>query len=102
MGCGDSYLFLRVFLVTVHNPVCTDTLSLEGALYGSFLPIPSNDLFPLSPPEAYSKKSAPGAVIVRREPIVLNQGREKVVIKVTNTGDRPVQVCLSMGLLFSS
>ncbi|KAF9513034.1 hypothetical protein BS47DRAFT_1376824 [Hydnum rufescens UP504] len=69
-----------VFLVTVHDPVCTDTLSLEGALYGSFLPVPSNDIFPLSPPEAYSKKSAPGP------------SSSVVVIKVTNTGDRPIQI----------
>lgn len=85
--------------MTVHNPVCTDTLPLENALYGSFLPVPSNDLFPLSSPEAYSKKAAAGAVIVRKEPIVINQGREKITLRVTNTGDRPIQVRLMLRLL---
>ncbi|KAL7271612.1 Urease [Rhizina undulata] len=35
------------YLVTVHEPISTDDGNLEIALYGSFLPIPSNDLFPL-------------------------------------------------------
>lgn len=79
-------------MVTVHDPICSDDLTLEKALYGSFLPVPSNDLFPLAAAEEYTRKAAPGAVVVAREPIVINQGREKVTIKVTNTGDRPIQV----------
>ena len=78
--------------MTVHDPICTDDLPLDNALYGSFLPIPSNQLFPLEKPEVYSRRAAAGAVVVRKEPIVLNKGREKLVLKVTNTGDRPVQV----------
>ncbi|KAI8342041.1 urea amidohydrolase alpha subunit [Chlamydoabsidia padenii] len=34
------------YLVTVHDPICTDNGNLELALYGSFLPIPSQDKFP--------------------------------------------------------
>lgn len=34
------------YLVTVHDPICTDYGNLELALYGSFLPIPSQDKFP--------------------------------------------------------
>lgn len=34
------------YLVTVHDPICTDNGNLELALYGSFLPIPSQDRFP--------------------------------------------------------
>jgi urease subunit gamma/beta len=34
----------------------------------------------------------PGEVITRDGDIVLNEGRESVVIGVTNTGDRPIQV----------
>ncbi|KAH8099988.1 hypothetical protein BXZ70DRAFT_894086 [Cristinia sonorae] len=81
-----------VFLVTVHDPICTDDGNLSKALYGSFLPIPSEDLFnpvvvPQTPPE-----SVPGAVVVRKERIVINRGRNRVALKVTNNGDRPVQI----------
>jgi len=79
-------------LVTVHDPICTDGLSLERALYGSFLPVPPNDLFPLAAAEDYTRKAAAGAVVVKRDPIILNAGREKVTLKVTNEGDRPIQV----------
>jgi len=82
----------RVFLVTVHTPICTDCGNLADALYGSFLPVPSNDLFPAHEPSAYAHHALPGAVVVKDERIVINRGRERVRIKVTNNGDRPVQV----------
>ncbi|CAE6465966.1 unnamed protein product [Rhizoctonia solani] len=81
-----------VFLVTVHNPICSDSGDLSIALYGSFLPIPSEDMFELEDPSLYANSAAPGAVIVRREPIVINQGRDRIRLKVTNKGDRPIQV----------
>jgi urease subunit beta len=34
----------------------------------------------------------PGEVLVGRDPIILNEGRHHIVIRVVNTGDRPVQV----------
>ncbi len=34
----------------------------------------------------------PGEVIVKAAPITLNNGAEAIIIKVANTGDRPVQV----------
>lgn len=81
-----------VFLVTVHDPICTDTVDLSLAFHGSFLPIPSNELFSRESPETYTRKNAPGAVVVRKEPITLNAGREQVKLRVTNKGDRPIQV----------
>ncbi|KIJ44558.1 hypothetical protein M422DRAFT_779308 [Sphaerobolus stellatus SS14] len=81
-----------VFLVTVHDPICTSAGDLSNVLYGSFLPTPSEDLFPLEEPELYSRNNAPGAVIVSKTSIVLNKGRERVKIRVTNNGDRPIQV----------
>lgn len=33
-------------LITIHNPISTDDGDLSMALYGSFLPTPSTDLFP--------------------------------------------------------
>ncbi|KAL1753443.1 hypothetical protein FB107DRAFT_264313 [Schizophyllum commune] len=81
-----------VFLVTVHDPVCTESGDLSAALYGSFLPVPSNDLFPLSFPEEYAVGKRPGAVIAKKEAITINQGRERVKLRVTNNGDRPIQI----------
>ena len=88
------HLLLRcsVFLVTVHDPICTSDGNLANALYGSFLPVPSQDLFPLEDPSVYARDVAPGAVIVHNKPIVINKGRERVKLRVTNNGDRPVQV----------
>lgn len=78
------------YLVTVHDPICTDNGNLEIALYGSFLPIPSQDKFPL--PDNLDPKSAPGAIIVKPGTIELNAGRRKIALSVTNYGDRPIQV----------
>jgi urease beta subunit len=35
---------------------------------------------------------SPGEVLVGADPIVLNEGRAHIVVRVVNTGDRPVQV----------
>jgi hypothetical protein len=83
---------LSVFLVTVHEPICTVDGNMENALYGSFLPLPSLDLFPADDPAAYAHDHAPGAMILKKENIVINKGRERVRLRVTNNGDRPVQV----------
>ncbi|KAI9060990.1 urease [Trametes sanguinea] len=81
-----------VFLVTVHDPVCTDDGDLEAALYGSFLPIPSNDIFPKANPAEYSRESAPGAIVTRQDRIRINHGRKRIRLRVTNNGDRPIQI----------
>jgi urease len=81
-----------VFLVTVHEPISSDSGDLAIALYGSFLPIPSPDLFSLEEPSLYSSSAAPGAVVVRRGHIVLNEGCDRIRLRVTNEGDRPIQV----------
>jgi urease len=83
---------LRVFLVTVHDPICTESGDLEAALYGSFLPIPDLSLFPVIDEAEYAPEHIPGAVIVRKERVVINEGRDKIKLKVTNNGDRPIQV----------
>jgi len=81
-----------VFLVTVHDPICTNNGNITNALYGSFLPLPKNESFTLEPEEAYSADNAPGAVVVGPGPIVVNKGRESIEITVRNDGDRPIQV----------
>lgn len=81
------------YLVTVHDPVCTDDGDLAKALYGSFLPLPSQDLFPLPSADVYASERQPGAVVcVRGARIPLNEGRARIQLKVTSVGDRPVQV----------
>jgi urease len=84
------------YLVTVHNPVSTDDGDLDKALYGSFLPIPSNDMFPLPEASVYESTKQPGAIVaVKGESgkIKLNEGRKRIQLKVKSTGDRPIQVC---------
>lgn len=79
-----------VFLVTVHEPVSSSDGDLSLALYGSFLPLPSLDAFGPEEPEDLH-----GQLIVcktRGPAIQLNAGRERARLKVTNMGDRPIQV----------
>ncbi|KAJ6144281.1 Urease [Penicillium chermesinum] len=81
------------YLVTVHHPISSDEGDLERALYGSFLPVPSNAAFPDPDPEDYLPEKMPGAVIpVKNARIALNDGRKRIRLKVMSKGDRPVQV----------
>ena len=81
------------FLVTVHDPIGSDDGNLALALYGSFLPVPAPETFPLPDPSVYDKERMPGAVVaVRGEKIVLKEGRERIRLRVTSRGDRPIQV----------
>ncbi|KAG2312736.1 hypothetical protein Bca52824_024293 [Brassica carinata] len=74
-------------LITVHEPISRENGDLELALHGSFLPVPSLDKFP----EAHDEVT-PGDIIYGDGSIIINHGRKAVVLKVVNTGDRPVQV----------
>ena len=81
------------YLVTVHHPISSDDGDLEKALYGSFLPIPSEDLFPIQDAAQYEAKNMPGAVVpIQEDKIVLRDGRKRMWLKVTSKGDRPIQV----------
>jgi urease subunit gamma/beta len=74
-------------LVTVHDPIAREDGDLELALYGSFLPVPSLELFGAS-----SETVVPGAVETVGDPIELNSGRRTIEIDVVHRGDRPIQV----------
>ncbi|KAI0837122.1 urease [Hypoxylon sp. FL0890] len=80
------------YLVTVHNPIATDDGDLAKALYGSFLPIPSQDLFPPAEPTAYELARQPGAVVAVKGRISINANRRRIKLQVTSKGDRPIQV----------
>ncbi|KAJ9668399.1 Urease [Coniosporium apollinis] len=81
------------YLITVLNPISTDDGDLEKALYGSFLPVPSQDKFPLPDSSVYDAKKQAGAVVpVKNGKITLNEGRKRIQLKVVSKGDRPIQV----------
>ena len=82
------------YLVTIHHPISSDDGDLDKALYGSFLPVPSKDVFPLPALEAYEVANMPGAILpVKEGRIALHEGRKRIRLKVTSKGDRPIQVC---------
>jgi len=75
-------------LVTVHDPICTEQGDLELALYGSGLAASSASL---------KRKAAPaseeaGEWILQEGELDLNEGKEIRKVRVTNMGDRPIQV----------
>ena len=82
-------------LVTVHSPITLDNGDFKLALYGSFLPLPKQADF--GPPML--KKLVPiGYVFTPKddsgnpETVVLNPGKDGILVSVTNTADRPIQV----------
>lgn len=82
-------------LVTVHSPINMDNGDLKQALYGSFLDVPSSKLFSPDKKSSSSSKASvvpPGYIFTPNSEIVLNKGKEGVLLEVTNTGDRPIQV----------
>ncbi len=74
-------------LVTVHHPIASENGDLIMALHGSFLPVPDVSVF-----EYVADDGEPGAVEVLDGEIELNTGRATAEIRVTNLGDRPIQV----------
>lgn len=80
------------YLVTVHNPISTDDGDLRKALYGSFLPIPDEDAFPMPEAVNYEADKQPGAVVTLKTKVALNEDRKRIRLKVTSKGDRPIQV----------
>lgn len=78
-------------LVTVHDPIVLPDVDLALALHGSFLPVPAPGTFAAASDDR-DDALPPGAVVVAPGEIELNAGRASVVLPVTNTGDRPIQV----------
>ena len=80
-------------LVTVHHPIAAEHGDLDLALYGSFLPVPKRPPVPVrgSDPNGTDFSKA-GEVFPGEADVVINEGRAAVQVKVTNRGDRPIQV----------
>ena len=76
-------------LVTVHHPIAAERGNIELALYGSFLPMPKAGA---NVGSGFSRTVNPGEIFPGDGDIILNEGRESVQVKVTNRGDRPIQV----------
>jgi urease subunit gamma/beta len=76
-------------LVTVHHPIAAENGNLTLALHGSFLPVPALSVFQPMPSET---EVEPGAFEIQPGELELNAGRETATVRVTNLGDRPVQV----------
>jgi urease subunit gamma/beta len=74
-------------LVTVHHPIAAENGDLALALHGSFLPVPDLSVF-----KSFPDEGEPGAIEVRDGEIELNAGRTESELRVTNLGDRPIQV----------
>nr|CCA15063.1 urease putative [Albugo laibachii Nc14] len=82
-------------LVTIHFPIVLLDGDMELALYGSFLPIPSIDIFSqpsIDDRDAYLVDHPPGEIITPDEDLILNEARKPSLLKITNLSDRPVQV----------
>ncbi|ESU17370.1 urease [Fusarium graminearum PH-1] len=80
-------------LITIHNPISTDEGDLKMAFYGSFIPVPSAELFPSVNEADFHPLAMPGAIEpAEAEDIILNAGRDRVIITVTNKGTRAVHV----------
>jgi urease len=82
-----------VFLVTVHEPISSRDGDIELALYGSFLPLPKLEAFGALEEEDIEDIHGQLIVSTTSSPVIqLNVGRERTRVKVTNMGDRPIQV----------
>ncbi|BCR83149.1 urease [Aspergillus chevalieri] len=80
-------------LVTVDQPISSADGNIELALYGSFISPPSESIFPVYEDADYDPHLAPGAVVPANvDKIELNPGRKRTRVRVTNKGDRPIQV----------
>ncbi|KAM0415544.1 hypothetical protein ACHAPD_006745 [Fusarium lateritium] len=80
-------------LITIHDPISTDNGDLKMAFYGSFIPVPSDDLFPAVNEADFHPLAMPGAIRpAEAGDIILNAGRDRVRLTVTNKGTRAVHV----------
>lgn len=74
-------------LVTVHHPICAQSLNNDFALYGSGL---TKQTTSVSVDNIVNPN--PGEVVAMEGDLYLSEGRKTISLEVTNTGDRPIQV----------
>src|ERR1041385_3794502 len=74
-------------LVTVHDPIANKDGNLGLALHGSFLPAQELSIF-----KPALDEGVPGLCEIKDGEIEINADRTAVEMRVTNLGDRPIQV----------
>ena len=74
-------------LVNVHNPIAAQNGDLELALRGTFLPVPSLEVFGTI---KESERVTAGLITCAEGEIVINASRPAAVVVVHNTTDRPI------------
>jgi urease gamma subunit/urease beta subunit len=74
-------------LVVVHTPIHQANGNLKMALYGSFYPVPNASMFASTDDEAM-----PGRYVPATDVVTINADRVAIMLEVTNTSDRPIQV----------
>ncbi|XP_052804290.1 urease subunit alpha-like [Mya arenaria] len=87
-------------LVTVHTPISRKDGNLDLALYGSFLPVPSLDVFDVKEEQTQVSENViapltvtPGESQTKEGgKVVLNKGRQTIILDVVSKCDRPIQV----------
>ncbi|CAF1081980.1 unnamed protein product [Adineta ricciae] len=80
-----------VKVMTVRNPICNDTGDLELAFYGSFLPVPSPDLFQKE--NDTETGPHPGEMFLKdNQPIIINADRDSIYITVTNESSELISI----------
>ncbi|XP_041378418.1 urease subunit alpha-like [Gigantopelta aegis] len=84
-------------LVTVHSPISSQDGDLQMAFYGSFLPVPSNEVFQDKQMGDDSVVDAkldviPGELFPCERSIQLNGDKDRVTLSVKSFCDRPIQV----------
>lgn len=80
-------------LVTIDQPISTDDGDLELAMYGSCIEPPDQSLFPKVNDEDFAHEKMAGCIIAMEDSVIeLSKDRKRIKLKVTNRGDRPVQV----------
>lgn len=80
-------------LVTVHRPIAAEHGNMDLALYGSFLPAPKREAAgKAGTTDVVPTFRSAGEILPADGDLTLNEGRVPVQLKVTNRGDRPIQV----------
>ncbi|GFS06275.1 urease, partial [Elysia marginata] len=85
-------------LVTVHKPISRLDGDLSLALYGSFLPVPSLDIFEKASSQTSDQyvtcpeDVTPGEMFIKEGKIIINEGRQSISLEVTSLCDRPIQI----------
>nr|XP_048318528.1 urease-like [Ziziphus jujuba var. spinosa] len=75
-------------LITIDDAIASEYGNLAPVLHGSFLPVPPLDKFPW----AEDNINTGDMIYGRKDSIAINSKRKAIILRVINTGDRPIQL----------